>query len=153
MHLQRGAMHVQRGAMHLQRGSMHACNCMHAILISQNVHVEEHACNLDLAKCMWQSMHAIFCARGFACMQAQYTSTWLKDRLTPSIYTWHLHACESLRYFLKHFFEFCMRRHQRLLIASARLDFRQKLDSDFDPVLPRVTTLQLSQQPNSCKLD
>ena len=60
VHLQRGAMHVQHGAMHLQRGSMHACNCMHTIAISQHVHVEDHACNLILAKCMWQRMHATF---------------------------------------------------------------------------------------------
>ena len=111
------------------------CNvvpCMHATACMQSrsrkhVHVEEHACNLDLAKCMWQSMHA---------------TTWLKIQLTRSIYKWHLHACERLRYFLMHFCEFCTRRHQSLLIASARLDFRQKLDSDFDPVFTTCASHQ-----------
>jgi hypothetical protein len=95
-----------------------------------------HACNLDLATracgraCMQsrsRKMHGRACIQPFvyvgshACKSNM--STWLKVRLTRSIYTWHLHACESLRYFLMHFFEFSTRRHRSLLIASARLDF------------------------------
>ena len=117
-------------------------DCMHAVACMQS---------RSRNTCMWKSMHAISISQnacGRACMQPfvyvgshackSNTFTWLKVRLSRSIYTWHLYACESLRYFFMHFFEFRTLRHRSLLIASARLDFRQKIDSNFDPVFKNV---------------